>query len=99
MDGAAQLGMRRRREAYLVLERDGVESPQVILGAGVHLAELDEQVVPVDAVAPPSPLLLCLLLRSIVEEHDLDVVDPPPRSFSARLSAQVGRHVANRRHR
>ena len=54
--GARELGPWRSGEAELVSEGNGIKGPEVLLGAAVHLAEFDKDVVPVNPLAAAGPL-------------------------------------------
>ena len=86
--GARELRPWRSGEAELVSEGNGIEGPEVLLCAAVHLAELDEDVAPVDPLAAAGPLLCGFLRGGIVQEHDLDVVEPGDGFAELALLAQ-----------
>ena len=76
MHGARELRPWQSGEAELVSEGYSIEGPEVLLCAAVHLAEFDEDVVPVDPLAAAGPLLCGFLRGGIVQKHDLNVIEP-----------------------
>lgn len=76
-----------RREDELVLERQGIEGEQVLLGGAVLVVQLEDQAVAVDAVDAALPLAAGGRIVVVVEHLELDVPQPPDE---VRTPAPVG---------
>ncbi len=79
MDAPATLDVRviLHRKDELVLERQGVEGAQVLLGGAVLVVQFENQTVAVDAAHAALPLAAGGRLVVVVEHLELDVPQPP----------------------